>query len=64
MIAESVIISIIVSGTVLIGYLFRLLFMSKCSNCKMGCIEVERDTVHELQNITPINLTNVMPTGV
>ena len=52
MISDAVILSIIASGVGVIGLLIKYSFASKCNrtNCCFGCIQIERDTIHE-QNI-------------
>lgn len=51
-IETSVLITIIVTGGTLLGYISRLLFASKCTNCDIGCIHVKRDTAHEKRDIS------------
>lgn len=51
-IETAVIITIVVTGGTLIGYISRLLFASKCTNCDIGCIHVNRNTAQEKQDIS------------
>ena len=54
MISESVMILIIGSASALLGLFCKLLYSSKCTTIKCGCIEIKRDTEHE----TAINISN------
>lgn len=58
MIAEAVVITIIVCSVSLVGYLARLIFLSKCkkSECCGGVIHVERDTQREEKNVSNLKL--------
>jgi len=48
MISDTVIICIIASAITLLVYLMKILYSSKCKMCKIGCIEIRRDTDHEV----------------
>jgi len=47
-----IIITIIVCSTALFGYVMRLLFASKCSNCDVCCLHIKRDTSRERKDIS------------
>ena len=52
---ETGIIALIIgSATALCGLICKLAYSSKCTKVKCGCIEIERDTIHE----QPINLSS------
>ena len=45
---ETGIIALIIgSATALCGLICKLAYSSKCTKVKSGCIEIERDTIHE-----------------
>ena len=52
MISDAVILSIIASAVGVLGLLIKYSFASKCNHtsCCFGCIQIERDIIHE-QNI-------------
>lgn len=56
MIIEAVIIAGIVSGTAFLGYIAKLIFMSKCKTCDVGCIHTTRETEQEAQNVSALHL--------
>lgn len=47
MLSDSIIILLIGSITGLIGLCLKLAYSSKCTKCKFGCVEVDRDTNNE-----------------
>ena len=51
-IETAVIVTIIVTGGTLLGYISRLFFASKCTNCDIGCIHVKRNTGQEKRDIS------------
>ena len=54
---EIIIVSIVVPAVVvLVSYIAKLIYSSKCNKCKLGCIQIERDTRHE-QKIQDIRLS-------
>ena len=56
MIETSIIITIIVCGTALMGYVTRLLFYSKCSDVNLFCFKCHRNTLEEVQTVSNMNL--------
>ncbi len=56
MLEVAVVITIIVCSATLIGYLFKLIFMSKCTNCDCMGIHVKRDTSQEAQIVSNMRL--------
>ena len=52
-----IIVSIIVPAVVmLVSYIAKLIYSSKCNKCRLGCIQIERDTIHE-QKIGEISMS-------
>lgn len=62
MIETAIIITIIVCGSTLAGYVARLMFLSKCkkSSCCGGAIVIERSVESESQGVSAMRL----PIGV
>jgi hypothetical protein len=56
MLETAVIITIIVCTTTLVGYLFKLIFMSKCTDCNCFGIKVHRQTEQEAQTVSNMRL--------
>ena len=58
MIETAIIITVIVCGTTLIGYIARLMFLSKCkkSSCCGGVITIERSIESEEKNVSALRL--------
>lgn len=58
MLFEGIIITAIVCGTLLFGYVFKLCFMSKCDSvdCCKGAIKVHRSVASEQQNVSSLKL--------
>ena len=57
MLTDGVLIMIIGSISALLGLFCKLIYSSKCTNIKCGCIEIKRDTSHEIAvNISDRNL--------
>jgi hypothetical protein len=53
---NNIIITIIVCGTALFGYIFRLLFLSKCETLDLGCLHIKRNTAIEKRNVEGFSL--------
>lgn len=47
MISDTVFLGIIAGISGILIYLMKILYSSKCKMCKVGCIEIRRDTDHE-----------------
>ena len=47
-ISDPVLLIIIGSATALIGLAMRLCYTSKCTHIRLGCLDIDRDTVHEV----------------
>lgn len=47
MISDTVFLGIVGGVTGILIYLMKILYSSKCRMCKIGCIEIRRDTDHE-----------------
>lgn len=56
MIIESVIITGIICGVVLLGYIAKLAFFSKCDSCSFWGIKVHRNTKEEAQTVSTMRL--------
>ena len=61
MLSESLIITIVLSATGLLGYAFKLCFVSKCDLIKCGCLSIHRRTDEEMQNAPEIAQTQSLP---
>jgi hypothetical protein len=46
--SDPVLIIIIGSATALIGLGLKICYSSKCTHIKLGCIDIDRDTAHEV----------------
>lgn len=58
MLIEAILVAAIVSGTLLIAYIARLLFMSKCTNCAVDStgVHVSRDIKNEQRTVSSLRL--------
>ena len=56
MLETAIVIVIIVCATTLIGYMFKLVFMSKCDSCSCLGVKVHRQTEHEVQQVSNMQL--------
>ena len=56
MLEVPVIIILIGCSTLLVGYILRLSFLSKCSDVNFLCIKCHRETAQEQQNVSPLKL--------
>jgi hypothetical protein len=56
MIETSIIITMIVCSSALLGYVTRLFFYSKCSDVSMCCFKCHRNTNEESQTVSNMNL--------
>ena len=64
MISESLIITIVLTATGLLGYAFKLCFVSKCNVIRCGPLEIHRQTNEELQTapeMTPSQTSTQTP---
>jgi hypothetical protein len=52
MLSTYVVITIIVCSTALCGYVFRLMFASKCTECNLGCLHLKRNVRQERKDVS------------
>jgi hypothetical protein len=56
MLEVAIVVVIIVCATTLVGYLFKLAFMSKCASCDCLGMHIKRNTEHEAQTASNMQL--------